>query len=78
MPPKQNQKAVAARERQSKLEEERARQKAAEDERREAQEWKRGANMRAEKRQAQPLVRVCMCVASDAGVTGSWLVCGCG
>lgn len=56
MPPKQNQKAVAARERQAKLEEERARQKAADDERREAQEWKQGANMRAEKRQAQRLM----------------------
>lgn len=53
MPPKQNQKAVAAREKQAKLAEERARQKAAEDERMEEREWSKGANTRAERRQQE-------------------------
>jgi hypothetical protein len=62
MPPKQNQKAVAAKERQAKLQEERARQKAAEDEHREEQEWKQGANMRAERRQAANQALACVFV----------------
>ena len=50
MGPKQNQKAVAARERQDKLEAERSQKKAAADERKEAEEWKRGSNLKAERR----------------------------